>query len=158
MTEQHYFMDKEGNMKLIEETDIVPDIQYVKEYLPLEDIKEELQYWHNYLAEIETLYNKSLLELRHENKVNLLDLDNVNIKLCNLYSEIHSYYINKQNKNVVKYYNDVDKLYNDHIMDIKELLVMNYLISIEFDYYHKYSLSGKLDTIKNLLTYLYSIY
>ena len=136
---------------------IIPTLQKVKEYIPSDEVEEEINYWNAYLHQIE-------LKLDAKNYYNnikhfdIIKLNKINIDLNDLFNEIYTFYVYKENNSVIKYYNDIKTICDNHMTELKELLVMNYLINIEYDFYHKYSILGKYDTIKYMLEYLNKLY
>ena len=134
-TEQHYQIDEEGKLNLLEEQHLLPSLETVAEYIPLDtptNLEEKTNYnlikWKEYLNNIITKYDNILLKLHNENKINLHDIDIVNKHLNNLFDNINTYYTNHDFNNIISHYNNVDYLYNNHLLNLKELLLLHYTV------------------------------
>ena len=94
-----------------EEQHLLPSLLQVQEFIPSDDIKKELQYWNHYLNQTKFKYDEFLLLLKNNeySKLNLTLLYKINKNCNDLYNEIYTFYCNTQNKNIIKYFNDIDK-------------------------------------------------
>lgn len=158
IVEQKCKINNKGDLELIEEQHLLPDLKTINAYIPLEDTKEELQYWLGLLNSIESKFNECKKTIKEESKVKLGELEFINRQCNDLFNLMYDFYINKQNNEIIKYWYDIDKLSNEYIIQLKELCLKNMLINEEFDFYHQFSILGKIKSLKNILYHVKQIY
>ena len=161
--EKTFIMNENNQLETLDEQHLMATLEELQKHIPEIDnmeftIDDQIRTWNSVIMAIRHNFKDFITDLKEKKDANLTFLEGIDRQCNDLFREIIEYFSDRQRNNCIKYYYNVEKLFNEHLKELKELCLLNYLINDEYDFYHQLSITGKLNELIDIINNMNDIY
>lgn len=140
---------------------LLPDLKFIEKCIKEKNVKckDKLKYYYQLFKDQQMKYD---IITEENNELQPLKISEFSVEISNelnnIFLKIYRIYNEKQWYNIIRDYDKPDTLYTDHHKEIQECFIYLHMSKIRYDFYNKYPLCYKLDTLTKLFNHINKVY